>query len=48
VPREDIAPWAEWTTGAFSLHMLPGDHFFPQTHELPMLGILARALLTPS
>jgi medium-chain acyl-[acyl-carrier-protein] hydrolase len=36
VTREDLDAWREQTTGNFSIHMLPGDHFFIQTYQ-PLL-----------
>jgi medium-chain acyl-[acyl-carrier-protein] hydrolase len=44
VTREHLVPWREMTTGAFSLHMLPGDHFFLHTSRDMLLEILARHL----
>lgn len=44
VPREHLTPWRELTTGAFSLHMLRGDHFFLHTSQNALLEIVARQL----
>jgi len=44
VAREHLAPWREVTTGDFSLHMVPGDHFFLHTSQDMLLEILARHL----
>jgi medium-chain acyl-[acyl-carrier-protein] hydrolase len=44
VTREHLAPWRETTTGAFSLHMLPGDHFFLHTSRDMLLDIITRHL----
>jgi medium-chain acyl-[acyl-carrier-protein] hydrolase len=42
--REDLEPWAAQTRGAFELHMLAGDHFFPYTACEQMLPIIARRI----
>nr|QEO74499.1 thioesterase [uncultured bacterium] len=44
VTREHLPPWREMTTGAFSLHMLPGDHFFLHTSQDMLLEIINRQL----
>jgi medium-chain acyl-[acyl-carrier-protein] hydrolase len=44
VSREQLARWREQTTAEFSLHMLPGDHFFIQTSETLLLEVLSRKL----
>jgi medium-chain acyl-[acyl-carrier-protein] hydrolase len=44
VKRESVAPWGEYTTASFSLHMLPGDHFFLHTSQGALLEIVAREL----
>jgi medium-chain acyl-[acyl-carrier-protein] hydrolase len=44
VPRVDVEAWAAQTTGAFSLRMLPGDHFFIHEQEASILHVLAREL----
>jgi medium-chain acyl-[acyl-carrier-protein] hydrolase len=44
VSREQMAGWREQTTAEFSLHMLPGDHFFIQTSEALLLEVLSRRL----
>lgn len=41
VTREHLAGWREVTTGNFSLHMVPGDHFFVHTSQDILLEILA-------
>lgn len=45
VKREHLAAWGELTTGPFSLHMLPGDHFFLHTSQSMLLEIVARRLV---
>lgn len=42
--RERIEPWREQTTNSFSLHMLPGDHFFLHTSESLLLRLLSEQL----
>ena len=42
--RESVAPWGEYTTASFSLHMLPGGHFFLHSSQGALLEILAREL----
>ncbi|MEU0413845.1 thioesterase domain-containing protein [Streptomyces griseorubiginosus] len=32
-----VAGWQRWTTGAFRMHVLPGDHFFVREPALPRL-----------
>jgi medium-chain acyl-[acyl-carrier-protein] hydrolase len=44
VTPEHLAPWRELTSGASSLHMLPGDHFFLHTSQALLLEIVARQL----
>ncbi len=44
VSREVLEPWEELTSGAFSLRMLPGDHFFVHTSEGVILQAVARQL----
>lgn len=42
--REHLALWRELTTGDFTLHMLPGDHFFLHTSRPVLLETIARQL----
>ncbi len=44
VPREVLAPWEQQTTARFSLHMLPGDHFFLRSASRLLLHLLEREL----
>ena|ERR1700749_1436418 len=44
VGRERIAAWREQTSGAFSLRMLPGDHFFLNSHSTLLLQLLTQDL----
>jgi medium-chain acyl-[acyl-carrier-protein] hydrolase len=41
VTREDLAAWAEMSTAAFSLYLLPGDHFFVNTARSEVTRIVA-------
>lgn len=44
VPREDLEPWKEHTRASFTLHMLPGDHFFIHSDEHDLLRLLTQQL----
>jgi len=44
VPREHLEAWRELTTGAVSLKMFPGDHFFVNTAQIALLRTLSREL----
>jgi len=46
VNRRRLESWRDLTTGAFSLWMVPGDHFFIHTNQLLLLTILGRELRT--
>jgi surfactin synthase thioesterase subunit len=41
VSYEELEGWRSHTTAAFSLRMLPGDHFFIQTSQAELLGMIA-------
>jgi medium-chain acyl-[acyl-carrier-protein] hydrolase len=43
-PPADLDAWREHTTARFETHILPGDHFFLQTHRPALLQLLARYL----
>jgi medium-chain acyl-[acyl-carrier-protein] hydrolase len=45
VKRESLTPWGEYTTASFSLHLLPGDHFFLHSSQSALLEIVARELV---
>jgi medium-chain acyl-[acyl-carrier-protein] hydrolase len=45
VEADDLHAWREHTTAAFSVSMLPGDHFFPRTARRELLAALAGALI---
>lgn len=42
--REILRAWVEQTTGSFSLHMLPGDHFFLNTSRPQLLREISQRL----
>jgi len=44
VEREMLEAWREQTEGPFSLHMLPGDHFFLHAAGQQLLRLLAQKL----
>jgi medium-chain acyl-[acyl-carrier-protein] hydrolase len=44
VSREELAAWREHTTGAFSLRMFEGDHFFLQAAQTQILQIISQEL----
>jgi medium-chain acyl-[acyl-carrier-protein] hydrolase len=44
VPRHELEPWREHTTGSFTLRMLPGDHFFLNSAEFMVLQMVARQI----
>lgn len=44
VSRDRLEAWREQTTGAFSLRMLPGDHFFLHSAQPLLLQVLAQEL----
>jgi surfactin synthase thioesterase subunit len=39
-----VTPWEQHTTGRFSMHVLPGNHFFVHSEQSALLGIIADAL----
>jgi len=44
VSREDLEAWRAQTTRAFSLRMLPGDHFYLTTNQQLLLPLLSQEL----
>lgn len=42
--REQLDGWGEQTTGAFTVRMFPGDHFFIQSARMQVLETLRREL----
>jgi len=41
IGRKELEAWSAQTSGAFSLHMLPGDHFFVNTSQALLCRLLA-------
>lgn len=48
VPPERMQGWQDHTTGAFALHVFPGDHFFVRTAQAALLEALERHMGEPS
>ena len=44
VEEADLQAWANATSGPFSLHMFPGDHFYLAQRTAELTGILSRYL----
>lgn len=44
VSREMLQAWSAQTSGKFSLHMLPGDHFFVNNSAATLCSLIARHL----
>lgn len=44
VPQDRIESWREHTTGPFSFHILPGDHFFIHTAQADIIRIVVREM----
>jgi medium-chain acyl-[acyl-carrier-protein] hydrolase len=44
ISRDELEAWSEHTTGAFSLRMMPGDHFFVNTAQSLILRVLGQEL----
>ena len=44
VSRADLEAWREQTSASFSLRMFPGDHFFLNTAQSPLLQVLSQEL----
>jgi medium-chain acyl-[acyl-carrier-protein] hydrolase len=45
VEQKDIAQWQSFTSARFSQHMLPGDHFFINSHREELLSLVRQQLL---
>jgi medium-chain acyl-[acyl-carrier-protein] hydrolase len=45
LPREKIAAWRDYTSGPFSMRMLPGDHFFIHTAQPDITLTIASDLI---
>ncbi len=43
-PREKLAAWNAYTTQAFRVQIFPGNHFFLNTTQTPLLGEIIRDL----
>jgi medium-chain acyl-[acyl-carrier-protein] hydrolase len=44
VPRADLEPWRQQTTGHFEMHVLPGDHFFITPSRDEVLSVIGARL----
>jgi medium-chain acyl-[acyl-carrier-protein] hydrolase len=44
IPQSDLEPWSEHTTKQFSLHILPGEHFFVLTAASKVQSLVVRHL----
>jgi len=44
VTQEELALWREQTSSTFSVHMLPGEHFFIQSSHASLLSLIYRHL----
>ncbi len=44
VNEEEVAGWREQTTSTFTMHMLPGDHFFLFKHRPALMPLIAQDL----
>jgi medium-chain acyl-[acyl-carrier-protein] hydrolase len=44
VGRRDLEAWRELTAAAFRLHMLVGDHFFINSRQSELIGLVAAEL----
>lgn len=38
--RDELEAWRQQTSKRFSLHMFPGDHFFPRVHQETLVKII--------
>lgn len=45
VDRTGLSAWREHTSGTFTLRMFPGDHFYLNTQQYPLLRVLAQDLI---
>ena len=43
-PRERMEAWRDHTSGAFSLHILPGDHFFIHRAQQEIIRLILRQI----
>ncbi len=44
VDKQQLEPWGEETRSAFSLQLLPGDHFFLHSEETTLLALITEHL----
>ncbi|WP_158806275.1 MULTISPECIES: thioesterase II family protein [Streptomyces] len=47
VPPDQVAPWHEQTTGGFTRHVLPGDHFFVHSARTALVDTVRAELDRP-
>ena len=47
VSRDDMAAWQQQTTNSFTLHMLPGDHFFFAKNRFELIKAIMQDLNMP-
>ncbi|MEA5513954.1 thioesterase II family protein [Nodularia sp. UHCC 0506] len=47
VTLEKLVAWKQHTTNNFSIEMLPGDHFFLNSHRVQLLEILSKYIEIP-
>jgi medium-chain acyl-[acyl-carrier-protein] hydrolase len=45
VNYQDLAAWKEQTCGFFSIHLLPGDHFYLRSSRLLLMNLLKQHLM---
>lgn len=45
ITQDELQAWREETTHAYSLHMIPGDHFFINTQPATILQLLSAHLI---
>lgn len=44
VSRKELEGWSEQTSGAFTLRMFPGDHFFLQSAQAELLAVISASM----
>lgn len=47
VHRAELAAWREQTSSAFTLRMLPGDHFYIEQMQGPLIQLISHELIYP-
>ena len=45
VPLEKLALWRDQTSGPFSIHVFPGDHYFLHSCEMAVMNAVRGELL---